>query len=240
MSLVGAFDGQIDEAELRVGRHRPPDTRVARVLGRAVEPRVVAGLALRGNRVERPEQLARVHVEAAHVALHFSWRSAAHADVARGTDDHDVADDERGRAVADARLFVVISRASRPCRSTTPFSPKPGAWRPVSASSAPEIEARRHRRAARRSPARRSSTRAPRPEVCRGAGLKRSPSFGRQTQSVSPLPASIATTLRVTPTVVYSTPPIISGVASFASRASGRSCRRTSATRPSSLWRCRG
>src|SRR6185369_2011894 len=63
-----------------------------------------AFLALRGNRVERPEQLAAVYVEAAYVALQVRLRRRPHADVVRGTDDHHVADHERGRAVADARL----------------------------------------------------------------------------------------------------------------------------------------
>jgi hypothetical protein len=43
----------------------------------------------------------------------------------------------------------------------------------------------------------------------------RSPSLGRQIHSVSPLPASIATTLRVAPAVAYSTPPIMIGVVSL-------------------------
>ena len=41
----------------------------------------------------------------------------------------------------------------------------------------------------------------PRPDVRRGAVRKRSPSLGRQTHNVSPLPASMATTLRVAPAV---------------------------------------
>ncbi len=100
---------QIDVAELGVGRHRSPNAGVADHFGRTVEPRLVARLAPYGNRVERPQQLAGMDVEAAHVALQVRLRRRPHADLVRGTDDDDVADDGRRRAVADARLVVDLT-----------------------------------------------------------------------------------------------------------------------------------
>src|SRR5262252_1560274 len=105
-------------------------------------------------------------------------------------------------------------------RSTTPASPNSRFGSPVLASSDQ-----------RKKPGVTTNTRlssppplqnaTPRPDVLRGPARKRSPSFGRQTQSVSPDFASSATTLRVAPAVAYSTPPTISGVVSLFSSGFG-------------------
>src|SRR4051812_3764599 len=63
------FDRQVYETQLLVDRHLRPDAGVARGVGRVVEPRLVSGLAALGDRVERPQTLARARVEAADVAL---------------------------------------------------------------------------------------------------------------------------------------------------------------------------
>ncbi len=105
-------------------------------------------------------------------------------------------------------------------KSTTPASPNSRFGSPVVASSDQ-----------RKKPGVTTNTRlssapplqyaTPRPDILRGPSLKRSPSFGRQTQSVSPDLASIATTFRVAPAVAYSTPPIMSGVVSLLSSGFG-------------------
>src|SRR6185312_10105949 len=63
------LDRQIHESELFVDRHLRPHAGVAGILGRAIQPRFISGLALLRNRVERPETLAGAHVESADVAL---------------------------------------------------------------------------------------------------------------------------------------------------------------------------
>ena len=119
-------------------RRRCPCTRPSRR-----EPGVVAELAFLGDRVERPEQLAGAHVEAAYVELHLRLRAHPRADSARGADDHDVADDDRGRR--RACLDVAPSaRAGRARRSTTPASPNSRLGKPVVASSDHRKKPRRH------------------------------------------------------------------------------------------------
>ena len=92
------LDGQIDEAELFVHRHLAPYAGVAGVLGGAVEPRLVAGLALFRNRVEGPETLAGADVEAADVAFVVLVNLRRGALTERGADHDDVARDD-GRAL---------------------------------------------------------------------------------------------------------------------------------------------
>ncbi len=94
-----------------------------------------------------------------------------------------------------------------------PWRPKVVTSRPVFASSATswkpgEIEYTRG--ASPAMPLRQYAT--PRPEWRRGADVPRAPSSRRYIHSVSPLVASIATTVRRTPAVVYSTPSAITGV----------------------------
>ena len=129
--------------ELRVRGQRAPDARVARVLGRARrEPRVVAELAALGDRVERPEQPARAHVEAAHVELDLRLRVRPRADAAGGPDDDDVADDERRRRRA---RFDVVHRPAQAAAQVDDAGLAELAHRqPRIRVERPEIEARRH------------------------------------------------------------------------------------------------
>src|ERR1700722_540743 len=65
----GQLDAGIDEAELRVRRHRCPNAHVANGLGLLrLESSVVAELALARNSVEDPFALAGPHVETAQIA----------------------------------------------------------------------------------------------------------------------------------------------------------------------------
>src|SRR5262249_54008106 len=64
-------------------------------LGGAVEPRVVAGLALLRNRVEGPEALARANVEAANVAFVVLEAFRRRALPERRADHDHIAPDDR-------------------------------------------------------------------------------------------------------------------------------------------------
>src|SRR5690606_36138077 len=96
--------GDVDDAELRVARKRRPCTGVARVLGRAAEPGVVAELAALRHRVKRPQELARARAEGADIALELRLRIRPRPDAARRADDDDVAHDERRRRRADLEV----------------------------------------------------------------------------------------------------------------------------------------
>ncbi len=95
------FDRQVDQARFFVDRDLRPHAGVAVGRPRLVLPRVVAELARSRNRVERPEQLAGLHVEGAHQPLGVVVRRDRHAFLERRADQHDVADDGRRRVQAD-------------------------------------------------------------------------------------------------------------------------------------------
>ena len=92
---------EVDQPQLLVDRDLRPHARVA-VLGRgAVQPRVVAELARRGDRVKDPEALARAHVERPYVSLVVLVGLGREALPERGADEHDVLRHHRGRLQAD-------------------------------------------------------------------------------------------------------------------------------------------
>ena len=101
--------GQVDVTELLVGAEQRPNTAVAGVRPRVLEPGLVAGLAGPRHDVKRPQLLARAHVVAAHVVgRHFFRRELRFVqDVgSRGRHarhDDDVAHDERAARPAPAR-----------------------------------------------------------------------------------------------------------------------------------------
>src|ERR1700687_684049 len=64
----GRLYRQVGKPQFLVDRHLRPETRVARMLGGDIEPRVVAELAPARDRVEDPQALTRAHVERADVA----------------------------------------------------------------------------------------------------------------------------------------------------------------------------
>jgi hypothetical protein len=138
------FDGQIDEAELRIGGHRTPHAGVTRVLGRARrEPRVVTELAFLRDRMERPQELARARVESAHIELHLRLRVRPRADAACGTDDNHVADDERRRRGTG---LDVIHRAAQAAPQVDDAGLAELAHgQPRVRVERPQIEPRRHR-----------------------------------------------------------------------------------------------
>ena len=105
----GHFRGHEDQSQLRIRAHLGPCAGVAVVLGRPLEPRVVAELALPRDRVEDPQTPPGADVVAAYEPLrilHRPWRGARPV---RGTNDDDVADDERGGVQADlARIEIEV------------------------------------------------------------------------------------------------------------------------------------
>ena len=98
---------QVDQAKILVDGDLRPDTGVAVDGPRLVLPRVVAELARTRNRVERPQQLARPHVERAHQALGVVVRGDRRAFPHGGADDRDVFHDRRGRVDADLTGFEI-------------------------------------------------------------------------------------------------------------------------------------
>ncbi len=86
----GRFDGQVDQAELFVDGDLRPDAGVAGVLGRAVEPGIVAEFAFDRNGVEDPEALAGADVEAADVAFVVAHALGRHAFAEGRADDNGV------------------------------------------------------------------------------------------------------------------------------------------------------
>ena len=95
------LDGQVREAGLFVHRDLRPDAGVAVDRPRLVLPRIVAELPRTRNRVERPQQLAALHVERAHEAFRVVVRLDRHPLFERGADDDDVLDDGGRRVEAD-------------------------------------------------------------------------------------------------------------------------------------------
>ena len=97
----GVFHGQVNQAELFINRDLRPHAGVAVDGPRLVLPGVVAELAGTGNRVERPEHFAALHVEGTDQALGVVVGPDRHAFLERRADDDDVLDDSRGRMEAD-------------------------------------------------------------------------------------------------------------------------------------------
>ena len=104
-NIVGAgFDVQVNVAQFGVDRKRSPDTGVPGVVGRPIQPGVVAELARARNGVESPFSFAGHHVERQNVTLQVRSSEAAHC----GADNHGVACDHYRRGVADASQEVAV------------------------------------------------------------------------------------------------------------------------------------
>ena len=106
--VVGcALDGEIDHAQLGIGRHHRPDGCCAKVLPAVILPRVVAEFAGARNRVEGPQALAGADVEAAHIAR----RAALPLDrvVADHLDDNNVAHDDARRGGVHVLQRTIIA-----------------------------------------------------------------------------------------------------------------------------------
>ena len=111
---LGIASQNSQDWERLVRGDRRPDSGVARaLLGRAVEPRLVAGLAAPRNRVERPEQLSGDDVETADVADHVVCLVRRRERRVRGADDHDVLHDRRRRMRADLVRVPVVALIER-------------------------------------------------------------------------------------------------------------------------------
>src|ERR1041385_756319 len=95
------LDRQVDETEGLVDRNLRPHAGVARVLGRPVEPGLVARLALLWDRVKDPEALAGAHVEPAHVAFIVLETPGRGAFAKRRADDDHVATHDRRALESD-------------------------------------------------------------------------------------------------------------------------------------------
>jgi hypothetical protein len=95
------FDRHVDQAELFVDAHLRPDTGIASVRPRIVQPRVVAELAGPRDGVENPEAFAGANVEAANVALDVRLAARRTAGEVCGPDDDHVARHDRRRMQAD-------------------------------------------------------------------------------------------------------------------------------------------
>ena len=90
------LDRQVDVAELFVDRHLAPDTSVAGVAPRVVQPAVVAELVRIRDGVEDPPPLPGPGVVPADVALRFLLRGRRDTrEVRRANDDDPVGDDRR-------------------------------------------------------------------------------------------------------------------------------------------------
>ena len=106
------LDRHVDVAELLVGRHLRPRAGVAGVGPRLVEPRLVARLAVPGNRREPPQLLAAAHVVAGDDALDVLLGRRRATGQVRGADDDDAVDDDGGRVQADLSLLDVLERVA--------------------------------------------------------------------------------------------------------------------------------
>ena len=105
--LGGIFDRQIDEAEVLVDRNLRPHAGIAVDGPRLVLPGVVAELAGTRNRVERPEQLAGLHVERADEPFRVVVRDDRHPFLERRPDDDHVLDDGGRRVQPDFTGFEI-------------------------------------------------------------------------------------------------------------------------------------
>jgi hypothetical protein len=108
------LDTQIGQAQFLVGADLRPVAGVAGILGAAgLEPGVVTELALQRDGVEDPKPLARLHVEAAHIALGVLAHLGGVAGGMRRADNDDIARDG-GRGVqpdigaVEIQVLVVI------------------------------------------------------------------------------------------------------------------------------------
>ena len=97
----GQLDRQIRHIEFFVDRNLSPDAGVARVDPRLLFPRVVPELAQLRNRVEDPQPLAGLDVEAADVALLVLLALGRTSRHVRGADDDGVLRDDGRRVEAD-------------------------------------------------------------------------------------------------------------------------------------------
>ena len=193
---------QVDEAELLVDAHLPPDAVVAGVLLGPLLPGVVAELARLRDGVEDPEPLAGAHVVAADVALVVAPAHRAAALGVRGADDDDVAgDDRRGMQPDVAGDRDPSPDPSSSFRSTTPLLPNDGMRWPGLRVERDHPVAGRDVDDARRC-GRRTSRRARGPTAAAALPRPRLPSSSRCIHSISPVAASSATTARREPAVV--------------------------------------
>ena len=196
------FDGQVDQAELEVRAHLRPHAHVAVLQGRFILPGVVAKLAGLRNRVENPQPLARLHVEAAHVALRVAHRLRDMAGSMGGADDHHVARDERRGIQAELRgdgieILIVVELQIHDAGAA---EGRDRHARPGVQGDHP-VAGRHVDDALIRSVGARPVRRRPGPRRCAGRSGRAAPSSSACIQSSSPVAASSATTARRVPTV---------------------------------------
>src|SRR5262249_48784446 len=89
------FDGQVHQAELLVHSDLRPYSGVARVVSRAIQPRVVAELALLRDGMEDPQPLSRPHLETADITLIVAKTLGRHPFPKRRANDDGVSRDNR-------------------------------------------------------------------------------------------------------------------------------------------------
>ena len=91
----GKLDREIGESERLVGGHLRPHAGIARVLGGAVLPGLVAELPRARNRMKDPSAPSCAYVVTAHIAFHVLPAPRVRARFVCGTYDHDIADHQR-------------------------------------------------------------------------------------------------------------------------------------------------
>ena len=106
----------VDDTALDVDREEAPDVDARTVLPAVAAPGVDVLLARARHRLERPDQLPRVHIPGAHVARRSLWRVLLRA--AAGDDEVPVHDRRRAEAVAARQALRISGVFSRrcPCR----------------------------------------------------------------------------------------------------------------------------
>src|SRR6516225_3314868 len=91
------LNGQINQAEFLIDGDLGPDSRVAGVLCRAVQPAVITKLSLLGDGVKDPEALAGADIKGAHVSFVIAIADRSESFPKGGADNHDVFGHDRRR-----------------------------------------------------------------------------------------------------------------------------------------------
>src|SRR5207237_7974377 len=111
----GRLGVEVDGSQRFIRREWSPDTRVARVFGGSIQPSLVSGFALAGNRVEDPQFLSGADVEGHDVALHIFLVRVHAALSERGTDHDDIIGNNRCGTVSDLADQIACYRYIQLC-----------------------------------------------------------------------------------------------------------------------------
>src|SRR5678816_1816703 len=96
----GVLDVEINVAEFLVGREGPPDSGIAGVVCRSVQPRFISCFAFTRDGVEDPQSFASANIEGRYVTLDVVIRGSVWRE--RRPHDDDIVGNHGRRAVTDA------------------------------------------------------------------------------------------------------------------------------------------